>query len=305
MIFAANDDIRRLGRSRFWISDGTFDTVPGLFRQLFSIHGSIGPDHKQSYPLAYVLMTSKKEELYKEVLARIVEVADELEISLSPEVILTDFEKGMINAFEDEFPDADKHGCFFHLSQNLWKSIQENKLSTSFGTNNEIFNSFKQLQAVAFVPSEKIPSAFDLVACSAQGDFELILEYFSKTYVYGRSTRNKKSKPMYDPAFWSVYDNVLKGLPRTTNKIEAWHSRWNAIVGGRHVGVFRIMEEIKLEQKHTVGRVLACQAGEAETRKKCSVEKDIRLENIVKQYDKYSLSEYLNAIATNLGSNSE
>lgn len=44
-IFAADEDLRRLALSRYWLADATFDTVPGEFRQLISVHGSVDPDH--------------------------------------------------------------------------------------------------------------------------------------------------------------------------------------------------------------------------------------------------------------------
>ncbi|XP_062711231.1 uncharacterized protein LOC134289437 [Aedes albopictus] len=52
------------------VLDATFDTVPGLFRQLFSIHGSVGPDHTSTVPIVYALMQSKAELLYQHVLLR-------------------------------------------------------------------------------------------------------------------------------------------------------------------------------------------------------------------------------------------
>lgn len=65
MIFATNESLRRLSDSKFWVIDGTFATVPGLFRQLVTIHGSIAPDHTRVFPLVFILMTSKSESLYR------------------------------------------------------------------------------------------------------------------------------------------------------------------------------------------------------------------------------------------------
>ena len=39
LIFTTVDNIRHLNRSTFWIMDGTFRTVPNMFRQLYTIHG--------------------------------------------------------------------------------------------------------------------------------------------------------------------------------------------------------------------------------------------------------------------------
>lgn len=43
-IFGSNESLRRLSESKYLVIDGTFKTVPCLFRQLVTIHGSIEPD---------------------------------------------------------------------------------------------------------------------------------------------------------------------------------------------------------------------------------------------------------------------
>lgn len=93
-IFASADDITILGLAQYWIADGTFGTVPGLFRQLFSIHASVGPDHISTVPTVFVLMTAKTENLYVAVLEEVSAIAARSKVNLSPTVILTDFEKG-------------------------------------------------------------------------------------------------------------------------------------------------------------------------------------------------------------------
>jgi len=41
--------------------DGTFWTVPTIFRQLYILHTPVGGDNFQLLPLAYALMSSKSE----------------------------------------------------------------------------------------------------------------------------------------------------------------------------------------------------------------------------------------------------
>ena len=36
------------------------------------------------------------------------------------------------------------------------------------------------------------------------------------------------------PNFWSVVDNIDNAFPRTQNSVEAWHRRWETIVGCAH-----------------------------------------------------------------------
>ena len=54
--------------------------------------------------------------------------------------------------------------------------------------------------------------------------------------------------PLFSPDFWSVADNINNAFPRTQNSVEAWHRRWETIVGCAHVSVFKIIQEIQKEQ---------------------------------------------------------
>ena len=53
---------------------------------------------------------------------------------------------------------------------------------------------------------------------------------------------------MFPPSLWSVTDNIEHAFPRTQNNVEAWHRRWETLVGAAHVSVFKIIEEIRKEQ---------------------------------------------------------
>jgi hypothetical protein len=58
---------------------------------------------------------------------------------------------------------------------------------------------------------------------------------------------------------WSIYDATLIGFPRTQNIVEAWHRRWETIVGRAHVGTYKIMEELQKEQRAAVEAILTSQ----------------------------------------------
>jgi transposase-like protein len=54
----------------------------------------------------------------------------ETEPALRPATVTLDFEKAAINAFHESFPDAAVTGCFYHLSQSVYRKVQ-----TSVGPN--------------------------------------------------------------------------------------------------------------------------------------------------------------------------
>jgi len=70
--------------------------------------------------------------------------------------IVTDFEKGAINALNDMFPLTTHLACFFHLSQNIYKKLQSLGLFSRY-SNDAKFNLLtKQIPALAFLPANMV-----------------------------------------------------------------------------------------------------------------------------------------------------
>lgn len=133
----SNSTLQRLSEAKYCVTDATFDSVPGLFRQLSSIHASRSPNHQHTFPAFYALVTSKCEGLYRKVLI-IVGSAKERSIYLDVSIILPDFEKAIINSCEAEFPDSKHFGCLFKFSKNHYRHIQQNKLHKTLPTDSSI-----------------------------------------------------------------------------------------------------------------------------------------------------------------------
>lgn len=109
---------------------------------------------------------------------------------------------------------------------------------------------------------------------------------------------------MFPPTFWSVHANVLDKVSRTSNQAESWHNRWTKLIGATHVGIMRILGEIKKEIRYSIGLISSIQSGtSARKRKRQDTDRETRIEHIVQNFGNYSLPDYLNSIASNLGSN--
>lgn len=307
LIFGTEEGLRRLDSAKYWVIDGTFRTAPTLFRQLMTIMASCGPDHQSAYPAIFTLMTSKTELLYRSVFAKIIEAAEAIDLDLSPSVILSDFEKAIINASKLEFPESKHNCCFFHFSKNLLDHIRSEKMSHLFDQNQHNFNIYKKVQALAFLPSEEIPEAFATLKKEAPENLHEFFAYVEEFYVLGKVTRvNKKKKvfrsdPLFPPALWSVYDSVKQRVPRTTNQIEAFHRRWNSLVG-LNPGVFKVIEELRKEELQTSVFVESHLASTNKKRKTGHEDADEQFFKDVERYETYKVPDYLTAIAANLGS---
>lgn len=86
LLFTTESNLKWLSKSTFWIMDGTFNTVPVLFRQLYTIHASAGGvNNSEIVPLVYALMTSKSEEVYRRLFQELNDLAEEYSYELKPD----------------------------------------------------------------------------------------------------------------------------------------------------------------------------------------------------------------------------
>ncbi|KAL9706125.1 hypothetical protein quinque_009643 [Culex quinquefasciatus] len=278
-LFTTEGDLRRMARATYWTGDGTFGLSP-LLCQLYTLHCSVAPNHDTSVPAVYVLMSSKSEELY---IAR----------------IYTDFEQAQLNAFRQVFHDVRQSTCFFHFAQALWRNV-ETKCAVKVSNNYKLYRHYCRVKALAFVPSKEIPNAFMELQKITPPELKQWMDYVDAIYVNGRvnPTTGGKVAPLYDPKLWSVNANVKAGLPRDTNGHESWHARF-ARQGFKKSRIIPLINALQLEQKAAQGKVCEIQAG-LKTVDPNAVDHNQQLLDVVKDYKKLRIIEYLDAIDAHL-----
>ena len=90
IVFAIQPHLEFLKNCETLICDGTFDAVPLLTYQRYTIHGLVGDI---APPLLFALLPNKNTLCYDTLLELVKKVCPEI----SPKLILTDFEKAAIN----------------------------------------------------------------------------------------------------------------------------------------------------------------------------------------------------------------
>lgn len=119
LVFSTKDNLKKLGRSSAWFSDGTFSVAPSLFTQLFTIHGMY---EDVALPFVYALLPDKAQTSYTKVLQVVKEKAAEYNITMpEPETLVSDFELAIVNAVKAVFPHSTIRLCFFHLGQSVYR----------------------------------------------------------------------------------------------------------------------------------------------------------------------------------------
>ena len=165
----------------------------------------------------------------------------------------------------------------------------------------------RHIPALAFLPPDEIPAAFDELRDNISLEANGIIRWFEDNYVYGRIRRTSRngniirSPPLFPPDFWSVADNIDNAFPRTQNTIEKWHRRWKTVVGLAHVSVFRIIQEIQKEQNHVQHEIESIVRGAPRpTQRRQAYMREMRIQTVFNNRSNRSLMEFLRGIAHNM-----
>ncbi|CAG8657787.1 3735_t:CDS:1, partial [Scutellospora calospora] len=120
-----------------------------------------GRDNSRVMPPVFCLMTNKSEESYRRLFQKLIDFGEVYNIDLQPQIILTDFESTAINAVQLEFDNVQSKGCHFHLAQSVYHKVQNCGLSSRYDTNEPFSLLIRHIPALAFLPYNEIPDAFD------------------------------------------------------------------------------------------------------------------------------------------------
>ena len=139
-----------------------------------------------------------------------------------PSHIIVDFEKAAINSFMQYFPHTTIKGCFFHLTQNIWRKTQELGLQARYQQDSEFALKIRMLPALAFATPTDIPDLFTELFMELPPEAYELASYLESTYI-GRHIASSIALPSLFPIeMWNNHYLVHHGIPRTTNAVEAW-----------------------------------------------------------------------------------
>jgi hypothetical protein len=155
LLFSTQRNLDLMARCNHWYADGTFKASPYLFTQIYTIHAM---KYDNVIPTVFALMPNKTQVSYNRVFSALKNLNPNLQ-SIS---IMTDFEQSTINAFKEAFHNALQRGCFFHLSQCLWRKIQQiEEMKNNYSTDADFALQVRHLAALAYVPEIDVVAAFE------------------------------------------------------------------------------------------------------------------------------------------------
>ena len=97
---------------------------------------------------------------------------------------MCDFEKPFYQALEHVFGEnINIKECYFHLSQSIWRRIQEQNLVEMYSENEELGLKMKMLAALAFVPPNRVLQYFEVLSDDIPAELEPLYDYFEDNYL--------------------------------------------------------------------------------------------------------------------------
>ena len=179
-----------------------------------------------------------------------------------------------MNAANRVFAGAEIKGCFSHLSQNIFRQVQEKGLQNRYRDDSDFSLAVRMVAALAFVPVEKITEAYEeLEQHLDDDDYNIICDYFEDNYI-GRQRRTGRRAPRFSHGTWKMINRTEEELLTTNNHVEGLHRRMRAGVkrlSSVNPEVHRSFTELPCNQCSKSGASFWRSYPRTETKTVCSV----------------------------------
>ena len=291
IVYGTRNFISCLSSCDNWYCDGTFSVVPDLFVQLYTIHAE---KDGNIFPCIYALLPNKSEATYDKLFKKLLEI----EPLLNPVTVMIDFERAAMNALEENFISVIT-GCFFHLSQNIFRQVQEQGLAIRYQEDNNFAINIKMLASLAFVPENDVLICFNVLMQQFPEEAITLAKYFEKTYIGRVLPDLSRRTPMFPIRIWNIYSRVNSRLARTNNNVEGWHNAFKSTVVSSHPSFCKLSLFLQREQSLQEAVLAKWEAGETKKRSKHSIARDARILALVADYESRDTLSYLKGIAYN------
>jgi hypothetical protein len=297
LVFADAVQTRYLQTTEVVMSDGTF-SIAGPFAQLYTIHGI---KRGWSHPCVYAFLPSKTRQCYDRLLG----ILKELIPNFRPRYWMTDLELAMSGAVATAFVDCETVYCYFHVTQALWRHLQQMGLQKRYGEDAEFSLKVRVVAALAFLLPAEVIAVFEELQEDDYWEAALddYVAYFQATYLGRPYGRGRRRAPLFAVQSWNVYRRTLDGEARTTNQCEGWHRSFASLVETQAPGFWQVLQGLEKSRQLATSDIRDYDLGAdiPDKKNKRYVVSGRRLFNIVTRKAEYlTNTAYLEAVAHNL-----
>ncbi|XP_067945425.1 uncharacterized protein [Watersipora subatra] len=213
---------------------------------------------------------------------------------------MIDFENAIKNALHTVFPDTTIQGCFYHLSQAIYRKVQNEDLQVQYQNDVDINMCIRSMAALAFVPVNDIVESFETFSDNIPEVAQPVVDCFEDTYIR-RQQRRGRHEPRFPHTMWSIHERVVNNLPSTNNNVEEWHIHMQASISAYHPNVWHFLIIIFREQalnEATITQMIVGELAPSQRPKYRAISQ--RLQTIVANYDNRPVLEFFRGIAENI-----
>jgi len=89
-----------------------------------------------------------------------------------------DFEIAAITAFTEAFPTSQIRGCWFHLSQSIYRQVQQLGFQQRYQSDKSFATYIRMFSALAFVPKRDVMKRFSQVVQILPTELKPLASYF-------------------------------------------------------------------------------------------------------------------------------
>ncbi|CAF1255314.1 unnamed protein product [Rotaria magnacalcarata] len=175
-------------------------------------------------------------------------------------------------------------GCFFHLCQNVYRTIIRFGLKTLYSENEDFAKQICSLPSLALLHVPDVIPTFDEIKMQFPAEGEPVLKYFEDFYigVKGRLSRPRKAAKC-DILLWNANDNTIQGQHRTNNAVHDWNNRFASLINCNHPNFWKFLHGLKKEQSYVEGEIIEALAGVRKSRRIHQIRQGTRILNITNE----------------------
>ena len=134
-----------------------------------------------------------------------------------------DYGKAAISSFERTWPSSVVKGCFFHLTQNVWRKVQAEGMQVEYSQDEELAIRIRIIPDLAFTAPHEVCGMFAEVAAQLPTpEADGLIQYFERTYIGRTLPGGAYQRVLFPIGMWNHHFDTAYGFPRTTNIVEGW-----------------------------------------------------------------------------------
>lgn len=309
LVFASDIGLKVLAESDTWYMDGTYDTCPKQFNQLYVIRVPVGENFITA---AYGLLPSKTQTVYEELFSSVLDACLLKNLRPNPTRIVVDFEIAVHNALKTVLGvGIEIQGCFYHLTQSTWRKIQSEGLQAEYLANEELRHFCGQIDGLAFLPVDHVVRGITHLRANVPDSLIPIVDYFDSVYVSGtyRSVRGengllrfRRTPPRFPPHTWNVFEATVSDRSRTNNVCEGWNNGFKSLVGHSNPSLWYILSCLQKDNSSAETIYRQTELGLAAKKRKTmkTIQHQQRLKKLCDQYSsgEKNLGQFMLAIGS-------